>query len=119
MVANTTHTPSELDVQIIQGEAPTIYIYRVDAGELQKLTSDSNPLPLGFAGVAIGAFFSLLPTVNEGMSKLGTADFKSSDFVYALIDLIALFIGIALGALAIRNARSVKSILEKIKRRAE
>lgn len=118
MTANTTHNPSVLDVQIIQGEAPTIYIYRVDAGELQQLTNASSPLPLAIFGIAIGAFFSLLPSVADGLTKFGTESYEKSDLIYALLDVLALFVGIVAGVFAVRNAHSVRTILAAIKSRA-
>jgi hypothetical protein len=118
MTANTAHSPSDNDVQIIQGYAPTIYIYRVDAGELQRLTNASNPMPLAISGVAIGAFFSLLPTVVSGLANLGSASFRGSDLIYTVVDVVALVVGLIAGAFARKNDIAVKAVLADIERRA-
>ncbi|WP_132392829.1 hypothetical protein [Novosphingobium sp. PhB165] len=118
MAANTAHSPSDIDVQIIQGEAPTIYIYRVDAGELERLTNASNPIPLAICGIGIGAFFSLLPTVVGGLGNLGTTSFGKSDLAYTIAIVIALLVGVIAGTIALKNDSVVKAVLADIKRRA-
>jgi hypothetical protein len=118
MTANSTHEPSDLDVQVIQGGAPKLFIYRADAGELERLTKGSNPLPLTVAGLGIGAFFSLLPTVGSSLANLGKS-FSETDLIYTFIDGVSFIVGVFAAIYAFTTTSDAKKALKTIKARAE
>lgn len=115
-VANTVTSSTAGTIKFEATFPDHVRLHMLEDHQLDQLANVQRPISLAIAGVAAGAFVSLLPSALGSVATLGKA-FGGVELAYVLLDVVTLLVGIFAGIVAWRAERDVQGLLKDIRGR--